>query len=102
MIFPSLEEVERKVDSRFLLTLVVAERAKQIRGAERRLATHDAGHPITLALEELKDTQIEVDLDRQLDPGELRTDDSGLAPQVALQDVEGEEGKDEAAGPESD
>ena len=105
MIFPSLEEVERKIDSRFLLTLVVAERAKQIRGVEGRLATDDKGHPVTLALEELKDTDIDVDLSKNIDPGEVRTDDSGpgLAPQVEAKNAVSSDSKVEVMeGPESD
>jgi DNA-directed RNA polymerase subunit K/omega len=103
MIFPSLEEIERKVHSRFLLTVVVAERAKQIRGAGRRIPADDSGHPITLALEELRDADIAVDLSRQLDPGEFRADDPGLAPQVEPQTPESLAGKEEVVeGQESE
>lgn len=101
MIFPSLEEIERKVDSRFLLTLVVAERAKQIRSAGRHIPADRSGHPITLALEELKDIAIEVDLSKQLDAADLQTDASGLAPQIGPQSGESEEEEEVVEGPES-
>ena len=96
MIFPSLEKIEDKLKSKFLLTIVVSERAKQLKAAEGHLPAGDPGHPITAALEELKDADITVDLSCYLEPQEIPPETSALTSVALAPSASGDEDAQEA------
>jgi DNA-directed RNA polymerase subunit K/omega len=96
MIFPALEKIEDKLKSKFLLTIVVSERAKQLKAAEGHLPAGVTGHPITAALEELKDADITIDLSHYLEPQELPPESSALASVAKAPSPAGDDDTEEA------
>jgi DNA-directed RNA polymerase subunit K/omega len=63
MIFPKLDILEHKINSKYLLAILVAKRARQIKEDSPRLPGLTQPHPITLALRELLEHEIKIVLD---------------------------------------
>jgi DNA-directed RNA polymerase omega subunit len=63
MIFPKLDALEHKINSKYLLAILVAKRARQIKEETPRLPGLTQPHPITLALRELLERDIKIALD---------------------------------------
>lgn len=60
MIYPSLDELIDKVDSRYTLVIAAAKRARKIL-EEGQLEEEDSIKPVSLALEEIGRGKIEVE-----------------------------------------
>lgn len=60
MIYPSADELERKVGSKYSLVIAVAKRAKQLREGAPKLVESKSSNPITIALEEIAAGKIEL------------------------------------------
>ena len=63
MIFPQLDALEKKINSRYLLAILVSKRARQIKDESPRLPGIAQPHPITLALRELLEHDIKILID---------------------------------------
>jgi len=53
MIKPSLDELVKKVDSKYTLVVLAAKRAREIMGGQNILVEARSNKPVTVALEEL-------------------------------------------------
>ncbi|MBP1763806.1 MAG: rpoZ 2 [Firmicutes bacterium] len=53
MIKPSLDELVKKVDSKYTLVVLAAKRAREIMGGQTILVEARSNKPVTVALEEL-------------------------------------------------
>lgn len=53
MINPSMDELLKKVDSKYTLAVFAAKRAREIIGGEAALVESASNKPVTLALEEI-------------------------------------------------
>ena len=53
MIYPSLDHLLKKVDSKYTLVVLTARRAREIVAGERVLVTRKSNKAVTIALEEI-------------------------------------------------
>ena len=53
MIYPSADQIEEQVESKYALVILAAKRAKQIKEGGRPLIKTDSVNPLTIALEEI-------------------------------------------------
>ena len=53
MIYPSLDHLLKKVDSKYTLVVLTARRAREIVAGERVLETSKSNKAVTIALEEI-------------------------------------------------
>jgi DNA-directed RNA polymerase subunit omega len=103
-----IDELLDKVDSRYGLVVASAKRARQINEYTATLGLNDAlgipgpqvhtrsQHPLSIAIEELREDKLEVGFREQPDEtGEAGADDDFL--NAAPGDVESPEGEDEGA-----
>lgn len=60
MIFPPLNELMTKVDSRYSLVVAIAKRARQLSSEEDSLVKCDSAKPVNMAIHELYQDAIEV------------------------------------------
>lgn len=60
MIYPSGDELEKRVGSKYALVMAVAKRAKQLREGAPRLVESKSRNPITVALEEIAAGKVKV------------------------------------------
>ena len=54
MIYPSLDELIDKVDSRYTLVVQVAKRARQLVDGQKSLISTDSDKPFTIAIHEVR------------------------------------------------
>ncbi|HZJ57756.1 MAG TPA: DNA-directed RNA polymerase subunit omega [Clostridia bacterium] len=54
MIYPSLDELIDKVDSRYTLVVQVAKRARQLVDGQKTTISTDSDKPVTVAIHEIK------------------------------------------------
>ncbi len=54
MIYPSLDELVDKVDSRYTLVVEVAKRARQLVDGAKPMVTADSDKPVSIAISEVK------------------------------------------------
>ncbi len=58
MLYPSIDELTKKVDSKYTLVMVTARRARQlVDGAKPKIETESA-KPVTIAIEEFNQDKI--------------------------------------------
>ncbi len=62
MIYPSADELEKRVDSRFTLVILAARRAKQLREGAPKLLDTPSTNPLTIALEEIAAGKVTFDV----------------------------------------
>jgi len=60
MIYPSADELEKRVGSKYSLVIAVAKRAKQLREGAPKLVESKSTNPITIALEEIACGKIKI------------------------------------------
>ncbi|MCC6444012.1 MAG: DNA-directed RNA polymerase subunit omega [Armatimonadetes bacterium] len=53
MIYPSEDKIEKNVESKYMLTILAAKRARQLREGADPLVDTESANPITVALEEI-------------------------------------------------
>jgi DNA-directed RNA polymerase subunit omega len=58
MIYPTLNELSQKVDSRYTLVVEVAKRARQLVGGTKPLVSIDSDKPVTIAVNEVHQDKI--------------------------------------------
>jgi DNA-directed RNA polymerase subunit omega len=77
MIYPSADEIDKQVESKYALVIMAAKRAKQLKEGHRTLIATESTNPLTVALEEIA-------------AGAVRHtfDENSLAGQEALADQE--------------
>lgn len=77
MIYPSADEIDKQVESKYALVILASKRAKQIKEGNRPLIATDSVNPLTIALEEIAMGAIKPAFD-----------ENSLAGQEALADKE--------------
>lgn len=60
MIYPSIDELDAKVGSKYALVIAVAKRARQLREGATPLVESKSKNPITIALEEIAAGKIRI------------------------------------------
>lgn len=60
MIYPSIDELDAKVGSKYALVIAVAKRARQLREGAQPLVESTSKNPITIALEEIAAGKIRI------------------------------------------
>ena len=58
MIYPSINEISEKVDSRYTLVVQVAKRARQLVDGQKPLVTVDSDKPVTVAIHEVNQRKV--------------------------------------------
>lgn len=58
MLYPSINEILKKVDSRYSLIMLVSKRARQLVDGEDPLIETDSIKPVSIALHELAEEKI--------------------------------------------
>jgi len=58
MIYPTLNELTEKVDSRYTLVVAVAKRARQLVEGSKPLVSVESDRPVTIAVHELNERKI--------------------------------------------
>lgn len=53
MLYPSIDEISKKVDSRYTLVVQVAKRARQLVDGQKPLISVDSHKPVTVAIHEV-------------------------------------------------
>lgn len=53
MVYPSLDELVKKVDSKYTLVVLAAKRAREIMNGEQPLTESKSNKAVTIALEEM-------------------------------------------------
>lgn len=77
MIYPSADEIEKQVDSKYALVILAAKRAKLLKEGHRPRILTESTNPLTIALEEIAEGAITYQFDA-----------NSLAGQEALADKE--------------
>lgn len=60
MLYPSMNEILKKVDSRYTLVMAVSKRARQIIDGEDVYTKVNSTKPVTLALHEIDEDYLDV------------------------------------------
>ncbi len=58
MIYPTLDELSKRVDSRYTLVVQVAKRARQIVAGAKPLVSVDSDKPVTIAVNEANEGKV--------------------------------------------
>lgn len=58
MIYPSVDELNDKVDSRYTLVVQVAKRARQLVDGKKPLVSATSDKPVSIAIEEVKEGKV--------------------------------------------
>ncbi|NLN42205.1 MAG: DNA-directed RNA polymerase subunit omega [Clostridiales bacterium] len=58
MLYPSIDEISKKVDSRYTLVVQVAKRARQLVDGQKPLVSADSDKPVTVAIHEVNQGKI--------------------------------------------
>jgi len=58
MIYPTLNELSKRVDSRYTLVVEVAKRARQLVAGAKPLVSADSDKPVTIAVHEINEGKI--------------------------------------------
>lgn len=58
MIFPSLSDLMKNVDSKYTLAVIVAKRARQLTEGASKLVKHNSDKPVTIAIYEVYEGKI--------------------------------------------
>lgn len=58
MIYPSLDRLVNKVDSKYTLVVLAAKRARQLMDGEEQLVECRSSKPVTMALEEIAQSKV--------------------------------------------
>lgn len=104
MLYPSADKLN-EFESRYVLVLLAAKRAKQLKDGAQELVRIESDHPLTIALEEIADKKIRPILNAPPEPTEVVAEetvrfDAGLdlpGEAVAAMDVSEVEAESEAA-----
>ncbi len=64
MLYPSIDELLKNVDSKYTLVITAAKRARQIRDGSTPLVETSASKEVTIALEEIEAGYIEYERTR--------------------------------------
>ena len=65
MIYPSADKIDENVESKYALVILAAKRAKQLREGSRPRIGTDSTNPLTVALEEISEGQIQYRFDEE-------------------------------------
>lgn len=69
MIYPSIDQLLEKIDSKYSLVVVAARRARQLNDSEGELVNSNARKPVAFALEEIMENSLHF---RRLREGEIK------------------------------
>ncbi len=58
IIYPMIDMLLKKVDNKFILSVIVAKRAKQLISGSQKLTKCDSKNPVTVAANELDEGRI--------------------------------------------
>ncbi len=58
MIFPSLSDLMKNVDSKYTLAVTVAKRARQLTDGATKLVNNNSDKPVTIAIHEVHEGRI--------------------------------------------
>lgn len=59
MLYPSVNDLLKKVDSRYTLVMMISKRARQIVDGDEPLVNTDSNKPVTIAVHEIHQGKIE-------------------------------------------
>lgn len=59
MLYPSVNDLLKKVDSRYTLVMMISKRARQIVDGDEPLVNTDSNKPVTIAVHEIYQDKIE-------------------------------------------
>ncbi|WP_427338543.1 DNA-directed RNA polymerase subunit omega [Caloranaerobacter sp. DY30410] len=59
MLYPSVNDLLKKVDSRYTLVMMISKRARQIVDGDKPLVNTDSAKPVTIAVHEIYQGKIE-------------------------------------------
>jgi len=63
MIYPSADQIDEQIDSKYALVILAAKRAKQLKEGGRPLIKTESTNPLTIALEEIAQGEIKYQFD---------------------------------------
>jgi len=63
MIYPSADQIDEQIDSKYALVILAAKRAKQLKEGSRPLIKTESTNPLTIALEEIAGGEIKYQFD---------------------------------------
>ncbi len=58
MLYPSIDEISKKADSRYTLVVEVAKRARQLVDGQKPLVSVDSPKPVTIAIHEVNQGKV--------------------------------------------
>ncbi len=58
MIFPSLSDLMKNIDSRYTLVVLIAKRARQLVDGSQKLVKCNSDKPVTIAIHEIYENKI--------------------------------------------
>lgn len=58
MLYPSINDILKKVDSRYTLVLLVSKRSRQLVDGKEQLVELDSNKPVSIALQEVADDKV--------------------------------------------
>lgn len=58
MLYPSINDILKKVDSRYTLVLLVSKRSRQLVDGKEPLVELDSNKPVSIALQEVADDKV--------------------------------------------
>ncbi|MTI47730.1 DNA-directed RNA polymerase subunit omega [Sporosalibacterium faouarense] len=59
MLYPSMNELLKKVDSRYTLVMLASKRARQLVDGDEALVEVDTNKPVTVAIHEINEDKVE-------------------------------------------
>ncbi|WP_069650206.1 DNA-directed RNA polymerase subunit omega [Caloranaerobacter ferrireducens] len=59
MLYPSVNDLLKKVDSRYTLVMMISKRARQIVDGDEPLVNTDSNKPVTIAVHEIYQDKVE-------------------------------------------
>jgi DNA-directed RNA polymerase subunit omega len=90
MIYPSADQIDKQIDSKYALVVLAAKRAKQLKEGARPLIDTPSTNPLTIALEEIARGQLKYQFDETSLAGkEALEDEKAVVGYRSLADGEG-------------
>ena len=98
MIYPSINEIKHKADSRYTLVILAAKRARDLIDGKPALVDCKVNRPVSIAAKEINEDMIKVRYpeDRVEEPEEAETEEAAEETEEAEEVSEDEAGKEAA------
>lgn len=60
MLYPTLQSLVQKTNSRYSLVIAVAKRARELSGGEEPLTDYSCDKPVSIAVHEIAENKVEI------------------------------------------